>query len=73
MKPKRPKPKLISKGKHADFYEVQGGEEKPYSVRYDKDRNEWNCSCIHGSSGFKGICWHIKSCQELRRKLKCQK
>lgn len=59
------KAKLLSKGTHADYYEVQSAE--PYSVIYNKDKDRWNCNCIHGSNGFKGLCWHIQECQRLRK------
>ena len=67
---KQAKPKTVSRGRFWDFYEVQGGEEKPYSVVYNIRRDEYSCTCVHGSSGFKGLCWHIRAVQELRGKKK---
>lgn len=61
---KRPAPRLVSSGRTLDFYDIKSGK-NTYSVKHHKSLDEYNCTCIHGSNGFKGLCWHIKTVQEL--------
>jgi hypothetical protein len=56
----------------ADHYRVPNtAGDKTHSVIYDKIKNEWSCTCIHGSVyRFKknaGICRHIKEANTHRK------
>lgn len=47
------------------FFEV-----KQYSIRYDKRKKLWSCTCLWGSNwAQKGECKHVKACKLFSKKL----